>query len=83
MTNQAAMLAPLTKVSRLHHQASGFDQARDADFEADFKAGLECDREVDRAGARHSKLMLSNSRSQALESKPLNSKPRALEIYSN
>jgi hypothetical protein len=62
------MLAPLTKVSRLHHHASGFDQASEADLEAD----LECDREVTRAGVRHSKLMLSNSRSQALEPKPLN-----------
>jgi hypothetical protein len=68
------MLAPLTKVSRLHHQASGFDQARDTDFEVELAADLECDREVDRAraGVHHSKLMISNSRSQALESKPLN-----------
>jgi hypothetical protein len=70
MANQTAMLAALTKVSRLHHHASGFDQARDADVEAD----LDCDREVDRAraGVHHSKLMISNSRSQALEPKSLN-----------
>jgi len=41
--NQAAMFAPLTSVNRPHHQARGFDQAK------------ETDRELDRA--RHSKLM--------------------------
>jgi hypothetical protein len=29
--NQAAMFAPLTRVNKLHHQARGFDQARDLD----------------------------------------------------
>jgi hypothetical protein len=36
-------LAPLTRVSMLHHQARGFDQARDLDKEPD--------------RARHSKLI--------------------------
>ena len=45
--NQTAILAPLTSVNRLHHQARGFDQARELECE------LEC--ELDRA--RHSKLI--------------------------
>jgi len=29
--NQAAMFAPLTRVNTPHHQATGFDQARELD----------------------------------------------------
>jgi hypothetical protein len=49
--NQTAIFAPLTSVNRLHHQASGFDQAREFDAELD----TELDAELDRA--RHSKLI--------------------------
>jgi len=30
-TNQIAMFIPLTRVNRPHHQARGFDQAKDLD----------------------------------------------------
>ena len=49
--NQAAMFAPLTMVNRPHHQARGFDQAKELDTEPD----TDLDRELDRA--RHSKLI--------------------------
>jgi hypothetical protein len=49
--NQTAIFAPLTTVSRPHHQDRGFDQAKESDEEFDD----EFDREFDRV--RHSKLM--------------------------
>jgi hypothetical protein len=45
--NQTAMFAPLTMVNRPHHQARGFDQAKEVD--------TDLDRELDRV--RHSKLI--------------------------
>ena len=35
--NHTAMFAPLTRVNRLHHQATGFDQARDLDLTRHYK----------------------------------------------
>ena len=49
--NQAAIFAPLIMVNRAHHQARGFDQAKELDTDLD----TELDRELDRA--RHSKLI--------------------------
>jgi hypothetical protein len=50
-TNQTAILTPLTSVNTPHHQATGFDQARELDGELEG----ELDREP--GCARHSKLI--------------------------
>ena len=48
--NQTAMLAPLTRVNELHHQAKGFDQVRERDKDPD--------------RARHSKLIDRSARNR-------------------
>jgi hypothetical protein len=57
------MLAPLTRVNRLHHHASGFDQARDLDAECDEDFDEERDNDLKAPGrAGHSKLMWASLR---------------------
>jgi hypothetical protein len=60
--NQAAMFAPLTMVNRPHHQARGFDQAKDLDTDLDTELDTDLDRELDRA--RHSKLIDHSARNE-------------------
>jgi hypothetical protein len=54
------MLAALTSVNEPHHQASGFDQAKD--LETDFAADPGKDFDCDLCCARHSRLIRHSAR---------------------
>ena len=65
--NQTAIFAPLTRVNTPHHQANGFDQARDLDRAGPSKpmGGFACDRtDIDRSNSvtNHGRCNCANGR---------------------